>query len=79
MTALEDRIPSLQNGTVDALFASMAVNAERAELVDFLRPFYDAFDLNLVALDSEADELEAAGGFAGLAGKKLCVEVRARG
>ena len=76
---LEERIPSLQNGTVDALFASLAVNAERTELIDFLHPFYYAYDLSLVALESEAAELEAAGGFSGIKGKKLCVEVRTRG
>lgn len=74
---IDDRIPSLQNGTVDALFASLAVNAERAELVDFLRPMYEAYDLSLVALESEAAGLEAAGGFSGIKGKKVCLEVSA--
>lgn len=108
MTVLDDRIASLQNGTVDVLFAvggrqgrkrvaepharlparvqppfpprstrvqSLAVTPERAELVDYLRPFYDASDLSLVALDSQADKLAADGTFAGLAGQRLCVVV----
>ena len=42
LASLEDRIPALQNGTVDAVLARFSVTPERRTQVTFVNPFYYA-------------------------------------
>lgn len=40
IAAVADRIPALQNGTVDVLAAALVVTQERQQQVEFVHPFY---------------------------------------
>jgi glutamate transport system substrate-binding protein len=62
----DNRIPFLQDGTVDLVLSTMTINAERDQEIDFSEPYYIARGRILVPQDSDI------AGVADLAGKKVC-------
>jgi glutamate transport system substrate-binding protein len=62
----DNRIPFLQDGTVDLVLSTMTINAERAQEIEFSEPYYIARGRILVPQDSDI------AGVADLAGKKVC-------
>jgi glutamate transport system substrate-binding protein len=62
----DNRIPFLQDGTVDLVLSTMTINAERAQEIGFSEPYYIARGRILVPQDSDI------AGVADLAGKKVC-------
>jgi glutamate transport system substrate-binding protein len=62
----DNRIPFLEQGTVDVVLSTMTINAERAEQIDFSEPYYIAKGRILVKGDSDIQGIED------LAGKKVC-------
>lgn len=65
ITAAE-RIPLLQDGTVDIVARNMTVNCERWQQVAFSQIYYDAGQKVLVGRDSGIDDIDD------LAGKRIC-------
>lgn len=63
--AVKDRIPSLQDGTVDAVLFAMTINEDRLEQIDFSVVYYVAGQCSLVPSDSSIK------GVADLPGKKV--------
>jgi glutamate transport system substrate-binding protein len=62
----DNRIPFLQDGTVDLVLSTMTINAERDKEIDFSEPYYIARGRILVPQDSDI------AGIDDLAGKKVC-------
>jgi glutamate transport system substrate-binding protein len=62
----DNRIPFLQDGTVDLVLSTMTINAERAQEIEFSEPYYIARGRILVPQGSDI------GGVEDLAGKKVC-------
>ena len=62
----DNRIPFLQDGTVDLVLSTMTINAERAQEIGFSEPYYIARGRILVPPDSDI------AGIDDLAGKKVC-------
>jgi glutamate transport system substrate-binding protein len=62
----DNRIPFLQDGTVDLVLSTMTINAERDQEIDFSEPYYIARGRILVPQDSDIAGIED------LAGKKVC-------
>jgi glutamate transport system substrate-binding protein len=62
----DNRIPFLQDGTVDLVLSTMTINAERDQEIDFSEPYYIARGRILVPQDSDIQ------GVADLAGKRVC-------
>ena len=62
----DNRIPFLQDGTVDIVLSTMTINAERAQEIGFSEPYYVARGRILVPSDSDI------AGIDDLAGKKVC-------
>ena len=62
----DNRIPFLQDGTVDLVLSTMTINAERDQEIDFSEPYYIARGRILVPQDSDI------AGVDDLAGKKVC-------
>lgn len=62
----DNRIPFLQDGTVDLVLSTMTINAERAQEIGFSEPYYIAKGRILVPQDSDI------AGIDDLAGKKVC-------
>jgi glutamate transport system substrate-binding protein len=62
----DNRIPFLQDGTVDVILSTMTINAERAQEIGFSEPYYIARGRILVPQDSDI------AGIDDLAGKKVC-------
>ena len=62
----DNRIPFLQDGTVDLVLSTMTINAERAQEIGFSEPYYIARGRILVPQDSDI------AGIDDLAGKKVC-------
>jgi ABC-type amino acid transport substrate-binding protein len=62
----DNRIPFLQDGTVDIVLSTMTINAERAQEIGFSEPYYIARGRILVPQDSDI------AGVDDLAGKKVC-------
>src|SRR5687768_1118520 len=62
----DNRIPFLQDGTVDLVLSTMTINAEREKEIDFSEPYYIARGRILVPQDSEITGVDT------LAGKKVC-------
>jgi polar amino acid transport system substrate-binding protein len=60
------RIPSLQEGTVDLVAATMTINAERKTQIDFSEVYYDAGQKVLVRRDAPYT------GIADLSGRRVC-------
>lgn len=67
-------IPALQGGTVDAAISSMTITAERAQTVDFSRPYFKA-GLAIAVQTSNTDitSLES------LEGKRIAVQIGTTG
>jgi glutamate transport system substrate-binding protein len=62
----DNRIPFLQDGTVDVVLSTMTINAERAQEIGFSEPYYIARGRILVPPDSDITGIDS------LAGKKVC-------
>jgi glutamate transport system substrate-binding protein len=62
----DNRIPFIQDGTVDLVLSTMTINAERAEQIGFSDPYFIAKGRILVPKDSEIAGIED------LAGRKVC-------
>jgi glutamate transport system substrate-binding protein len=62
----DNRIPFLEDGTVDLVLSTMTINAERDMEIDFSEPYYIARGRILVPQDSDITGVES------LAGKKVC-------
>jgi len=62
----DNRIPFIQDGTVDLVLSTMTINAERAEEIGFTDPYFIARGRILVPGDSDI------AGIDDLAGRKVC-------
>jgi glutamate transport system substrate-binding protein len=62
----DNRIPFLQDGTVDLILSTMTINAERDQEIDFSEPYYIARGRILVPADSDITGVDS------LAGRKVC-------
>jgi glutamate transport system substrate-binding protein len=62
----DNRIPFLQDGTVDLVLSTMTINAERDMEIDFSEPYYIARGRILVPQDSDITGVDS------LAGKRVC-------
>ena len=62
----DNRIPFLQDGTVDLVLSTMTINAERDQEIDFSEPYYVARGRILVPQDSDITGVDSLGG------KKVC-------
>ena len=62
----DNRIPFIQDGTVDLVLSTMTINAERAQEIGFTDPYFIAKGRILVPRDSDITGLE------GLTGRKVC-------
>jgi glutamate transport system substrate-binding protein len=62
----DNRIPFLQDGTVDLVLSTMTINAERDQEIDFSEPYYIARGRILVPQDSDITGIDS------LAGRKVC-------
>lgn len=67
-------IPALQAGTVDAAISGMTITAERAETVDFSRPYFKAG----LAIAVQADNAEITS-LESLEGKRIAVQIGTTG
>jgi glutamate transport system substrate-binding protein len=52
LTTVDTREAMLQNGTVDAVFATYTITAQRAQKVDFAGPYYSSGDAIMVKKDN---------------------------
>ena len=62
----DNRIPFIQDGTVDLILSTMTINAERAAEIGFSNPYFIAKGRILVPKDSDIAGIED------LAGRKVC-------
>jgi glutamate transport system substrate-binding protein len=62
----DNRIPFIQDGTVDLVLSTMTINAERAQEIGFTEPYFIAKGRILVPEDSDI------AGIDDLAGRKVC-------
>jgi glutamate transport system substrate-binding protein len=62
----DNRIPFLEDGTVDLVLSTMTINAERDQEIDFSEPYYIARGRILVPQDSDITGVDS------LAGKNVC-------
>ncbi|MGH2451462.1 MAG: glutamate ABC transporter substrate-binding protein [Candidatus Limnocylindria bacterium] len=62
----DNRIPFLEDGTVDLILSTMTINQERDAEIDFSEPYYIANGRILVPQDSDI------AGIADLAGRRVC-------
>jgi glutamate transport system substrate-binding protein len=62
----DNRIPFLEDGTVDLVLSTMTINAERDQEIDFSEPYYIARGRILVPQDSDITGVDS------LAGRKVC-------
>jgi len=62
----DNRIPFIQDGTVDLVLSTMTINAERAEQIGFTDPYFIAKGRILVPKDSDIAGIED------LAGRRVC-------
>ncbi len=67
-------IPALQAGTMDATISTMTITKERAEVVDFTRPYFKA-GLAIAVQESNTDIT----GFESLNGKRIAVQIGTTG
>lgn len=67
-------IPALQSGTIDAAISAMTITEERAQTVDFSRPYFKA-GLAIAVQDSDS----AINSVADLKGKKIAVQIGTTG
>ena len=57
----DNRIPFLQDGTVDLVFSTMTITTDRDAEIDFSRPYYIAHGRILVPGDSEVQSIDDLG------------------
>ena len=69
----DNRIPFLQDGTVDLILSTMTITTDRDAEIDFSRPYYVAHQRILVPSGSDI------GGIEDLAGKNVCTVVGSTG
>jgi glutamate transport system substrate-binding protein len=62
----DNRIPFLEDGTVDLVLSTMTINAERDQEIDFSEPYYIAKGRILVPQDSDITGIDS------LAGRSVC-------
>jgi len=62
----DNRIPFIQDGTVDLILSTMTINAERAQEIGFTDPYFTAHGRILVPKDSDIKGIDD------LAGNKVC-------
>jgi glutamate transport system substrate-binding protein len=62
----DNRIPFIQDGTVDLILSTMTINAERAQEIGFTDPYFIAQGRILVPKDSDIKGIDD------LAGRKVC-------
>jgi glutamate transport system substrate-binding protein len=62
----DNRIPFIQDGTVDLILSTMTINAERAQEIGFTDPYFIARGRILVPKDSDIKGIDD------LAGRKVC-------
>jgi glutamate transport system substrate-binding protein len=62
----DNRIPFLEDGTVDLVLSTMTINAERDQEIDFSEPYYIARGRILVPQDSDITGVDS------LAGRSVC-------
>jgi len=62
----DNRIPFLQDGTVDLILSTMTITKERNQEIDFSEPYYIAGGRVLVPQDSDIEGVEDVGG------KRVC-------
>ncbi|HTE62638.1 MAG TPA: transporter substrate-binding domain-containing protein, partial [Solirubrobacteraceae bacterium] len=62
----DNRIPFIQDGTVDLILSTMTINAERAQEIGFTDPYFIAKGRILVPEDSDITGIDD------LAGRKVC-------
>lgn len=67
-------IPALQAGSIDATISTMTITAERAQVVDFSRPYFKAG--LAIAVPESSTDITA---FEDLAGKRLAVQIGTTG
>ena len=65
----DNRIPFIQDGTVDLVLSTMTINEERAQEIGFTDPYFVAHGRILVPEDSDIQGLE------GLAGNSVCTAI----
>jgi ABC-type amino acid transport substrate-binding protein len=70
---LTDRIPLLQNGSVDFILDTLSATDERAQLVDFVYPGFYSAGVSLYTTPEQAAILEGAGGWDGLTNLTVCM------
>ena len=75
----DNRIPFLQDGTVDLVLSTMTINAERAQEIEFSEPYYIARGRILVPQDSDITGVDDLAGKQGLHGARLDVRGDAEG
>ena len=57
----DNRIPYLQDGTVDLVFSTMTITTDRDAEIDFSRPYYIAHGKVLTSKDSDIESIEDLG------------------
>ncbi len=67
-------IPALQSNTIDAAISGMTITAERAQTIDFSRPYFEAG--LAIAVREDNDEIES---FEDLQGKGIAVQIGTTG
>lgn len=67
-------IPALQSGTIDGAISAMTITEERANTVDFSRPYFKAG--LAIAVQSDDDSIQS---FEDLKGKKIAVQIGTTG
>ncbi len=67
-------IPALQSKTLDAAISGMTITAERAQTIDFSRPYFKAG--LAIAVKEDNDEIQS---FEDLAGKRIAVQIGTTG
>ncbi len=67
-------IPALQSGTIDAAISAMTITQERAQNVDFSRPYFKAG--LAIAVQAEDESIKS---FDDLKGKKIAVQIGTTG
>jgi arginine/lysine/histidine/glutamine transport system substrate-binding/permease protein len=67
-------IPALQSNTIDAAISGMTITAERAQTIDFSRPYFEAG--LAIAVREGDDEIES---FEDLEGKRIAVQIGTTG
>lgn len=58
----QSRIPLLKNGNIDAIIATMTINAERKKVIDFSNSYFDAGQSLLVKKDSPVKKVQDLNG-----------------